>query len=158
MASPPVRVVYDCNIFVQALINPKGPAGRCVAEVQAGRAILFVSAFILDEVRESYRKIPAKYGVTSQQAETLATALAALAAVVDDVPVVFSYERDPDDAHYVNVALAAKARLVVSRDRDLLDLMDSARSAAAASFRARFPDLRILEPVAFLRELDAASA
>jgi predicted nucleic acid-binding protein len=62
--------------------------------------------------------------------------------------------RDPDDAHYVNLALAADARLIVSRDRDLLDLMDSAKPEAA-EFQSRFPALRILDPVGFLREIGA---
>jgi len=154
-ASP--RVVYDCNIFVQALINPRGPAARCVEKARAGEVLLFVTAFILDEIRESHLKIPRKYGVTAEQTEALADALAVLANLLDDVPPTFVYERDPDDAHYVNVALAADARLVVSRDRDLLDLMDMTRPDAA-QFRSRFPALRILEPVQFLRELDAANA
>jgi uncharacterized protein len=74
---------------------------------------------------------------------------------MEQAPVVFTYERDPDDAHYVNLALAANANLIVSRDRDLLDLADTTRPEAI-EFRRQFPTLRILEPVQFLRELDAA--
>jgi putative PIN family toxin of toxin-antitoxin system len=153
--SPPPRVVYDCNIYVQSLININGPAGRCVVKAQAGEVLLFVAAFVLDEIRESHQKIPAKYGVTREQAEALAAGIAAVATVVDSVPAVFTYERDPDDAHYVNLALAARADLIVSRDKDLLDLGHTMRPEAI-EFRRLFPTLRILEPVQFLRELDAA--
>ena len=45
----------------------------------------------------------------------------------------------------MNLALAAEAKCLVSRDRDLLDLMHD------ESFRRQYPDLQILEPVAFLR-------
>jgi predicted nucleic acid-binding protein len=54
------RVVYDCNIFVQSLISINGPAGRCVRKAQSGEVSLFVTAFILHEIRESHRKIPAR--------------------------------------------------------------------------------------------------
>lgn len=47
------------------------------------------------------------------------------------------------------------AALVVSRDRDLLDLMDPTKPEAAA-FQNLYRSLRILDPVAFLREVDAA--
>ena len=50
------------------------------------------------------------------------------------------------------LAVAADAKLIVSRDKDLLDLMDSAKPEAA-DFQARFPLLRILDPVLFLREI-----
>lgn len=63
-----------------------------------------------------------------------------------------TYDRDPDDAHYVNLALAADARLILSRGKDLLDLMDSTKPEAA-EFQKRFPTLRILNPVGFLREV-----
>jgi len=156
MSADRPRVVYDCNVFIQALINIRGPAGRCFEKARAGEVLLFVSEFILDEIRESYLKVPTKYGVTREQSDALALAVTTIAAFVSEVPAVFTYDRDPDDAHYVNVALTSSARLVVSRDRDLLDLMDPARAEGRA-FLSQFPELRIVEPVAFLRELDAAS-
>jgi putative PIN family toxin of toxin-antitoxin system len=149
------RVVYDCNIYVQSLININGPGGRCVRKAQSGDVGLFVTAFVLNEIRESHRKIPAKYGVTSEQAEALAAGIATIATVIVQVPIVFAYRRDPDDAHYVNLAVAANADLIVSRDKDLLDLGNPSRPESI-EFHSRFPSLRILEPVQFLRELDAA--
>ena len=50
-------------------------------------------------------------------------------------------------------ALAADAKLI-SRDNDLLDLMNSSRPEAA-DFQKLCPSLRILNPVAFLREIGA---
>jgi len=152
-ASPP-RVVYDGNVFVQAVINVRGPAARCVEKAAAGDVTLFVTPFILDEIRESWEKLPRKYGVTREQTELLASRVAGVATVLVHVPEVFVYERDPDDAHYVNVAIVADARLIVSRDKDLLDLMDAARPEGQA-FQARFPSLRIIDPVLLLRELEA---
>jgi predicted nucleic acid-binding protein len=73
--------------------------------------------------------------------------------VLSGFPNVFIYERDPDDAHYVNLAIAANAKLIVSRDQDLLDLMDATKPDAF-EFQSRFPSFRILNPVAFLREFD----
>lgn len=115
---------------------------------------LFATAFVLNEIRESHRKIPAKYSVTREQAEALAAGIATFATVIDQVPIVFTYQRDPDDAHYVNPAVAAQADLIVSRDKDLLDLANPSRPESM-EFHRRFPTLRILEPVQFLRELDA---
>ncbi|HYO07799.1 MAG TPA: hypothetical protein VER17_02400 [Tepidisphaeraceae bacterium] len=40
------------------------------------------------------------------------------AVLVQNVPTSFTYARDPSDAHYVNLAVATKAMLVVSRDRN----------------------------------------
>jgi predicted nucleic acid-binding protein len=59
---------------------------------------------------------------------------------------VFSCPRDPDDEPYVNLAVAAGARYLVTRDKDLLDLMED------ADFRRRFATLAILDPAAFLLE------
>jgi predicted nucleic acid-binding protein len=80
------------------------------------------------------------------------TALRICSTTVTDVPTLFVYDRDPDDAHYVNVALAAQAKLIVSRDHDLLDLMDPS-DADGIKFGRAFPTLRILQPVEFLREV-----
>jgi predicted nucleic acid-binding protein len=35
------------------------------------------------------------------------------ATILEAFPELFAYARDPDDAHYVNLALAADAKLIV---------------------------------------------
>lgn len=63
------------------------------------------------------------------------------------MPAVISHSRDPDDEPYLNLALAARAHYLVSRDNGLLDLMQN------EDFRSRYPELRIVEPIDLLRDL-----
>lgn len=155
MTTSPPKVVYDCNIFVQTLINLNGPAARCVEMARNGQVVLFASGYVLAEVREIHLKTPPKYGITAEQTDELARAIASFAPLMTNVPEIYWHPYDPDDSHYVNLALRADARLIVSRDRHLLMLSDSTRREGQ-EFQARFPTLRILDPVEFLRELEQA--
>lgn len=155
--SESVKVVFDCNVFLQALANPDGPAGRCVEMALSGQVSLYLSPIVLEEIRRvtSYPKLVAKFKLRSERVVALMDNLPKAAVIVPTVPELWCYDRDPDDAHYIiNLALAAGATLVVSRDRDLLDLMDLAKPEAA-KFQLRFPALRILDPVGFLQEVDS---
>ena len=73
--------------------------------------------------------------------------LASHATMLAAVPKVFPLPRDPKDEPYIDLAVAAQARYLVSRDNDLLDLMGD------AAFRQQFPELTVIDPVALLREL-----
>ena len=53
MSPDPPRAVFDCNVYFQALLNPEGPAGRCVSAALNGELTLFVSRFVLDEIRRT---------------------------------------------------------------------------------------------------------
>src|SRR5437868_5509941 len=147
------RVVYNCNIYVQALINLNGPASRCVETARDGKALLFLSPFVLAEIREIHEKLPAKYGVTAEQSDELARYVASFATIISDVPELYSHPFDPDDSHYVNLAAQTGSSLIVSRDRHLLNLMDNSRPEGQA-FQSQFPSLHIIDPVKFLRALD----
>ena len=57
----------------------------------------------------------------------------------------FVFTRDPDDEPVINLAIEVSAIFLISRDKDLLDLMSD------PDFRRRFPQLTILDPPAFLR-------
>lgn len=72
--------------------------------------------------------------------------------LVTDVPRGFWYPRDPGDEPYLDLAIAAGARYLVSRDRDVLDLQ-APDSRPSQELRAVAPDLTILDPVEFLREI-----
>ncbi len=149
-----MRVVFDCNTLLQALGSPGGPAGRCVQLAIDGKVDLFVSPAVLEELREvaSRPKVIAMLHLVTERVQEFFEAIEIAATVLTGFPEPFAYQRDLDDAHYVNLAIAANAKLIVSRDRDLLDLMDLTKPEAA-EFQKRFPLLRILNPVAFLCEI-----
>lgn len=88
----------------------------------------------------------------SERTEQYLGALERSGWLLQGFPETFAYARDPDDAHYINLAIAADAKLIVSRDKDLLDLMDQ-RKPDGLNFHRQFPALRILDPVSFLNEL-----
>ena len=58
------------------------------------------------------------------------TKLEAKAILIANVPKEFHYERDPDDEMYINLAIVSNATYLVSRDKDLLDLMTSSTDIA----------------------------
>ena len=73
---------------------------------------------------------------------------------IENVPPKFRYERDPDDEPYINLAVEVKADFIVSRDRDLLDLMTDF-AIEAKEFRQRFRPLKVVEPKEFLQIIEA---
>lgn len=159
IATPPLqlpRAVFDCNIYFQALLNNNGPAGRCVDAVMRGKLLLFCTRRILDEFKDvaSRPTLRAKFAaLTDERVDIVLLNIERLAVFVDQVPEVFTLERDPDDAHYINVAIAVNAHYVVSRDKDLLDLR-SERTPQGSLFKARFPTIEILEPTELLARLE----
>jgi putative PIN family toxin of toxin-antitoxin system len=140
------RVVFDCNIFAQALITPLGNAGQCVHKVLEGRVRLFWSEYVLGEIRRiTEKKTPRKLGVTDARVQALIARLIPVAHLVDHPPSVYHHPIDPKDSHYVDLAVAANAKLIVSRDKHLLHLMDPLKPNTK-DFIARFPDLVVLQP------------
>jgi putative PIN family toxin of toxin-antitoxin system len=144
------RVVFDCMVFLQGAGRPAGPARACFRLAEEDRVTLLVSPEILAEVRDvltrpkTQRKFPL---LSAEWAETFVRNIESKAVLIADVPQAFTLERDRKDEPYLNLALAAKAHYLVSRDLDLLDLM------ADEGFRQRYPDLTILDPPAFLQAL-----
>src|SRR5687768_8931483 len=155
MSAPPTRAVFDCNIFLQALANPLGSAGRCVQAALDGRFDLFLDRVVVDELIDvaSRPVVARKLRILPTRVSELITELNARAVFVNQVPAVFSYARDPDDAHYVNLAIATGAYLIVSRDKDMLDLMNDA-NPDGVRLRAQYPALHVLTPPAFLAVIE----
>jgi len=150
------NVVFDCMIFLQATVSENGPAFRCLERFEAQEVDLFVSQDILDEVQDvlTRPKLQRKFSLlTKERVKALIERLQRRTSLISAVPKVFEYERDPKDEKYINLAIAAKVEYLVSRDLDLLDLMNETLPAGK-DFIRRFPKLRIINPIAFLRELE----
>ena len=143
----PQGVVFDCNVFFQSLISPTGPARRLFRYVTAGNLTLCVSSQILDELHELITRpeIVSRYRLVEAAIDEFFADITRCSTRIDSVPHVFDLPRDPDDAHYVDLAVAANATLVVSRDKDLLSLRDQG-TIEGRDFAARFPEIQILTP------------
>jgi putative PIN family toxin of toxin-antitoxin system len=144
------RAVFDCMVFLQAAGRLASPARACFHLIEEGRVTLCLSPEILVEVRavltrpKTLQKFPL---LSPEWVESFVRDVETRAVLLSQVPKVLTLERDPKDEPYLNLALAAQANYLVSRDRDLLDLM------SRESFRKQFPELTILDPASFLRAI-----
>jgi putative PIN family toxin of toxin-antitoxin system len=111
-----------------------------------------VSEPIIPEVRdvlnraEVRRQLP---GINDRIVNAFLTKLETKAILIANVSEEFHYERDPDDEIYINLAIVSNATYLVSRDKDLLDLMTTSTDIAR-QFRSRYPFLRIMTAAAFI--------
>jgi putative PIN family toxin of toxin-antitoxin system len=142
--------VFDCMLFLQGAGRPEGPARACFRLVDEDRITLCISADILAEVRDvltrpkTMKKFPL---LTPEWVESFLQKVQSKAVAVDEVPRIYALERDRKDEPYLNLALETRARYLVSRDRDLLDLMSD------EAFSATYPELIILDPPSFLQAI-----
>ena len=147
-----LRVVFDCNIFVQFLLNPNGVAAKCLEVVQGGKAKLFISKETLEEIRDVIlrpnilERLP---DADEFQIETFIEHITNISTFIDSVPHSFDFERDPKDEIIIDLAFEAQADYIVSRHKDLLDLM-TGYTNECKDFRRRFRRLKIVNPVEFL--------
>jgi predicted nucleic acid-binding protein len=70
-----------------------------------------------------------------------------LAEIHGNVPKTVRRERNHKDEPFLDLAVASGATYLITRDKDMLDLMSD------AAFTAKYPHLKILGPVELLREL-----
>lgn len=139
-------------VFLQAAARPNGPAARLMNDfVESGELTLFASDAILAEVHDvlSRPRVRAKNpAITEETVNAFRARVQQIALAIDLVPALFTLPRDPDDEPYLNLAIVAGADYLVTRDKDMLDLMHD------AGFLAQFPTLKILDPVALFQSLD----
>lgn len=149
-------VVADTVIFLQASINETNVASSFLRRVEAGEVTLCVSRQMLDEIRDVLTRpeIRAKNARLSDEAlEGFIRSIEERATLIDPLPAHYRYERDPDDEHVLNLAIEAKAQYIITRDTDLLDLMDNSRPEGS-EFQRQYPDITILGPGEFFTRLN----
>src|SRR5947207_8655167 len=97
------RVVFDCVVYAQAVINPEGPAGACLELARKGALSLCTSRYLITEISELPSKLAPRLNITTEKIRDFIMDLASFAREVRDVPEIFRLDRDPDDSHYINL-------------------------------------------------------
>ncbi len=119
----PVRIVADTNTALSGLLW-QGPPRRLIELAREHTLTLCTSLALLAELAEviGRPKFAARIQAAGLSAAALLQDYARLAEIVEPQPLSEPVSRDPDDDLVLATALAAEAALIVSGDRDLLDL------------------------------------
>jgi uncharacterized protein len=150
------RVVFDCNVLLQAAAREKSVAARCLNLAESGLIQICVSREVLAEAEDVLNRPEIRTRFPDLSDEIVGAflkRLQKLSMLVRPIPKKFSYPRDEDDEPYINLAVAADADFIISRDRDLLDLM-TGHADECKEFRQRFRPLMVIEPAEFLRLIE----
>jgi putative PIN family toxin of toxin-antitoxin system len=156
-SSESVRVVYDCMIFLQAAARP-GRVHGTLRLVHEGRVTLCLSPAVIEEVRDVLirAEVVAKFSaLTPPAADVFINDLLSRATIIDDVPAAFSLPRDPKDEPYINLAIAAGAAFVVTWNERHLTYLMRQDTPEGIDFCRRYPHIKIVDPPAFVREMES---
>jgi len=136
---PRPKVVFDTNVFLRALINPKGVNAHLVRSLN--RYLLITSTAIVEEVVEvlSRADLLGSKAIRTIDADQMIALLRQAPLVAPTVTVTVC--RDPDDNKFLEAALAARADYLITGDKDLRALDG-------------YEGLKIRFPTEFLEELE----
>src|SRR4051812_49118882 len=111
------NVVFDCNVYVQAISRMNGPAAAALRLIEENRITLHLSKPILREIRRTlqYPEIRQRNPqVTEEVIDAFLARVSFRGILHRDVPHIFDYARDPDDEPYIDLAVAVSADYLVT--------------------------------------------
>lgn len=137
-----MRVVLDTNAVVSALLF-SGISSELVSLWQSNLITFLLSREILDEYLRVF-SYP-KFGLSEEEIkELIQEEILPHAEVVKPKRSLRVVQRDPSDDKFIECAVAGKARVIISGDKDLLSLgrYRQIRIQSPAQFLAENPELR----------------
>jgi len=126
-----------------------------LALAENGRIKIFISEETLAEIKDVLDRPEVRSQFADLNDEIVGAFVERLRKIgtfLDQVSQEFTYPRDPTDEPYINLAIAAEADYVITRDNDLLELM-TGHSAECKEFRQRFRTIQVLTPENLLKEV-----
>jgi putative PIN family toxin of toxin-antitoxin system len=146
-------LALDTNTIVRAFANWESPSGILVECCEQRVFRLLTSRQVLAEYRRVLMRpeLSALHHSVEADVEKVLRRLKYVSDSKNVADTHFPFDRDPDDAKFLELAIAGKATHLVTHDRDLLSLA-AAHSDAVRRFRQRAPGTRILPAAAFLAE------
>jgi putative PIN family toxin of toxin-antitoxin system len=113
-----MKVVFDSNIFVSALVFPGGRADAALQRILDGTDLLLVSPAIIDEV---LRVLSEKFSRDREELSRVALLLTELFETVRPVERLTLLADEPDN-RILECAVAGNAQAIITGDKAMLAL------------------------------------
>src|SRR5215213_7527483 len=135
-----MKVVFDTNVWVSALITPNGISARLFVSLDRFQSV--TSDEIIAEVEKvlHYDKIQKKRGLTDEEIASYIQFIRLISSVVTVNEQVNFIQADPSDDKFLACASASQATYIVSGDPHLTRL-------------GSYEQIEILPPGEFLKRL-----
>lgn len=130
-----MRVVFDTNVFLRAVLNPHGLGAWVVHHLD--RFEVIVSKEIVDEIVDVFSRPELRRKYTAMNELDVQRVLTILSKAEVVLPTrKVNMCRDPDDNKFLECTLEGKVGFLVSEDKDLLSLktFGNTRIVNAATF------------------------
>jgi uncharacterized protein len=113
-----VRIALDSSVLIAAHISRAGVCAELLEDLLLHHELV-TSEFILEELG---RKLLEKFSFPKREADQVAAFLRRVAVVVTPADMPSDVCRDPTDIPVLGTAVGGECALLVSVDRDLLDM------------------------------------
>jgi putative PIN family toxin of toxin-antitoxin system len=113
-----VRIALDSSVLIAAHISRAGVCAELLEDLLLHHELV-ISDFILEELG---RKLVEKFNFPKRDANLIGTFLRRVGTVVQPTELPRDLCRDPTDVPVLGTAVAGGCSLLISVDRDLLDM------------------------------------
>ncbi|MBI5636979.1 MAG: putative toxin-antitoxin system toxin component, PIN family [Nitrospinae bacterium] len=133
------QVVIDTNVFISAILNPKGSPAAIFKLEREKKIKILVFHPILQEYRKtlSYPHLQKKHGLSTEQIGKKMLRLVKYGKFINPETKLDIIADDPDDNIFLECAVAGEVDYIISGGKHLKDLKN-------------FSGIKILDPAAFL--------
>lgn len=111
-----MRVVFDTNIFISALVIPGSRAEKAILRILDGVDTLLISKPILDELLSTLAR---KFSRSSEALSQVAVMMMDMAELVEPGNTVDVFDDDPDN-RVLECAESGQADVIVTGDKEML--------------------------------------
>ncbi|HHV81432.1 TPA: putative toxin-antitoxin system toxin component, PIN family [bacterium] len=115
-----MRVVFDTNIYISALVIPGSQGEKAILKVIREEDLLIISQEIIDEL---IRVLVKKFSRNREAISRTILYLKSIAEVVTPVEKINIFEDEPDN-RIIECALSGKADAIVTRDKRMLEIKE----------------------------------
>ena len=113
-----MRIALDSSVLIAAHISRAGVCAELLEDVLLHHELV-ISRFILEELK---RKLVEKFNFPRRDADQVGAFLRRVSIVVEPADLPPDLCRDPTDLPVLGTAVAGECALLISVDRDLLDM------------------------------------